>query len=63
MEISIDRSLCDGHGQCIAVSEGLFDFDENGTTILTADPTEDQRPLAELAAAACPSLAISVSDD
>ncbi|GAB3207821.1 ferredoxin [Nocardia tengchongensis] len=62
MKVSIDSSLCDSHGQCIAVSEGLFDFDTDGTTVLTTDATEEHRPLAILAAASCPSLAISVSD-
>nr|WP_258562317.1 ferredoxin [Nocardia africana] len=63
MNISIDRDLCDNHGQCIAVSEGLFDTDDNGVTVLTRTAGPADRPLATLAAHACPALAITVSDE
>ncbi|MFX0578476.1 ferredoxin [Nocardia nepalensis] len=63
MKLSIDYALCDGQGQCIAVSDGLFDFDGNGKTVITATTHEDPLSLARLAAAACPNMAISVSED
>ena len=62
MKITIDRSLCESHGQCEYVARDLFRLDDDGTAAITQDQTGSLRPQAELAASVCPALAITVTD-
>lgn len=63
MHISVDYTLCEGHGQCLMAAPELFDLpdDAEQAVILNADPPEALRDKAIRAAAMCPALAITVS--
>jgi len=62
MKITIDQSRCESHGQCEYVAPDLFRLDDDGTVTVTQDPTGSLRAKAQLAAGACPALAITVTD-
>lgn len=63
MKISIDPDRCSGHGRCYVVSPSLFVDDEAGYGQVRTDVhlSEDLRPDAKRAAAACPEQAITIS--
>ena len=63
MRISIDRSVCTGHGRCYALAPAVIDADDDGFGVVVGDgvvpPDEEDR--ARRAAANCPEDAISVT--
>lgn len=63
MHISVDYTLCEGHGQCLMAAPDLFDLpdDADQVVVLDSDPPESQRERAVRAAAMCPALAIRVT--
>lgn len=63
MHISVDYTLCEGHGQCLMAAPELFDLPDGAdqVVVLDADPPESERDRAVRAAAMCPALAITVS--
>ncbi|NEM04708.1 ferredoxin [Geodermatophilus normandii] len=66
MRISIDPSLCQGHGRCYDLAPGLFGADDEGyATLLVPDGRvpADLEDGARLAAANCPESAVLVLRD
>lgn len=64
MEISIDKALCIGAGQCAAFAEGVFDQDENGIAyLLSAQVSADRFDEVRLAAQLCPVSAIAIIEE
>ena len=63
MHISVDYTLCEGHGQCLLAAPDLFDLPDGAeqVVVLDAEPPESQRDRAVRAAAMCPALAIRVT--
>jgi ferredoxin len=61
MKISVDRDLCESHGQCEFVAEKVFRMDDDGVIHFREEVPEEQREEVELAAQVCPTLAITVS--
>lgn len=63
MHISVDYTLCEGHGQCLMAAPELFDLPDgvDQVVVLDADPPESARDRAVRAAAMCPAQAITVS--
>ena len=63
MLISVDYTLCEGHGQCLMAAPDLFDLPDGAdqVVVLDSDPPESQRERAVRAAAMCPALAIRVT--
>jgi ferredoxin len=63
MRISVDYTLCEGHGQCLMAAPELFDLPDGvgQVVVLDADPPESERDRAVRAAAMCPAQAITVS--
>ncbi len=65
MKARIDGVLCTGHGRCYALSDEVYDLDDNGynaqrgTTIDIAPGHEDG---ARLGAENCPEAAITIID-
>jgi ferredoxin len=62
MRISIDKSLCAGHGRCFSIAPEIFDYDEEGFGV----PTRETVPAgleddARRAVAGCPERAITVA--
>lgn len=64
MKIIADRSRCAGHARCAAVSDKLFELDENGYIAfdqkLVPDGMED---LARRGTRACPERALRLEED
>ena len=63
MHITVDYTLCEGHGQCLMAAPELFDLPDGAdqVVVLDADPPESERDRAVRAAAMCPALAITVT--
>ncbi|KXF55797.1 ferredoxin [Rhodococcus sp. SC4] len=64
MKVTIDPTLCQGHGRCVTICPDVFDMDDQGNgVVVTADvPTELQADVDE-AVTACPESAIIVAAD
>lgn len=65
MRIRVDSDKCQGHNRCYALAPDLFDVDDLGYAKEIGDGSvapaqEDQ---ARLAAANCPELAITITED
>ena len=61
LEISIDRDVCMGSGNCSFWAPGVFDLDDDGIAIVL-DPTAAPDDKIVLAAQGCPTQAIAVFD-
>lgn len=60
-ELSIDDTVCCGHGRCYALAPDLFEPDDDeGRARVTAQPTADQLDVAHRAAQNCPEQAITL---
>jgi ferredoxin len=57
--VSVDLSVCQGHGRCYSLHPDLFQPDEEGYSIVQGDGTTSL-PIAEHARALCPEAAITV---
>ena len=57
--ISIDRSLCNGHGVCEAIAPEVFELGDDGLVVLRAALSEDDA--VQEACDCCPMGAISIS--
>ncbi len=63
MKIVVNRSLCEGNGNCEAVAPEIFELDdEDELTIINEHPDESLREKAEAAVRACPKSALSIED-
>jgi len=64
MKVIVDQDKCVSSGQCVLNAAGVFDQrDDDGVVVLlTEHPPADQEENARKAAAACPSLAISIEE-
>jgi ferredoxin len=59
IEISIDRELCMGSGNCAFWAPGVFDLDDDGIAIVL-DPTAQPEDKIVMAAQGCPTQAITI---
>ncbi len=62
MKVKIDRSLCIGVGNCVAIAPTVFQLDEENKVILIDPESVDDNKLQE-AAESCPVNAIIIEDD
>lgn len=62
MRIVLDRSACQGHGRCYALSPTLFEPDDEGFARLrgSGEVGADDEDAAVLAADSCPEYAITI---
>jgi ferredoxin len=62
--LTIESSLCSGHGRCYEVAPKLFHSDDDGYGQVT-EPivTGEDRKLAERVAGLCPELAVRLADE
>lgn len=63
MKIIADRSLCQGHGQCIEAAPDVFDLDDEAlVVVLDGEPDEANRRAVEEAVDRCPVDALRIED-
>jgi ferredoxin len=63
MKVVVNRSLCDGNGNCAAAAPELFELDdEDQLHILKESFGEELRAKAEAAVRSCPKNALSLED-
>lgn len=62
MKVRINRKLCLGLGNCVALAPTVFEFDEEGKAIVLDPSSVDDDALLE-AAESCPYDAIILEDD
>ena len=61
-KLSIDASLCQGHGRCYTLAPEWFDCDDEGYgVVLTEEVTEADEANVRPAVEACPERAIELS--
>ena len=60
MKISVDRDLCQDHGQCAIAAPAVFQINDEGTLVYDPNPDDSQRQRVLRAAASCPVQAILV---
>lgn len=61
VRITVDRGVCEQHGQCVEAAPDLFWFDEQGDLQYRAEA--DDAAAAEDAVFLCPTQAISLTRD
>ncbi len=62
MKVRIDRNLCTGLGNCVALAPTVFELDEEGKAVVLDPASVDDDALLE-AAESCPYDAIIIEDD
>jgi ferredoxin len=62
LEITINRELCMGSGNCSFWAPGVFDLDDDGIAVVL-DVTAQPEDKIVLAAQGCPTQAITVTRD
>ncbi|OBH53279.1 ferredoxin [Mycobacterium sp. E2479] len=63
MHITVDRNLCEGHGQCLLAAPDVFDIPDGAeqVVVLEPEPPEAERERVTRAAAMCPAQAIRIN--
>ena len=62
MKIVVDRDLCIGAAPCVAIAGSVFQLDEEGKAIIIDEKGADDETI-KLAAEACPTRAIILTDE
>ena len=65
MKLSVDASLCAGHGQCYAIAPDLLSDDDEGFVTLrghSMDVPDDLTDEARKAVAVCPERAVTLQE-
>ncbi|MGH3357537.1 MAG: ferredoxin [Nocardioidaceae bacterium] len=60
MRVSVDRNMCQNHGQCAIAAPDVFEIDDDGELQYVSDPAEAVASDVEDAADVCPVQAILV---
>ena len=62
MKVKIDRDLCIGVSNCVAIAPTVFKLDEDNKAVVLDPSSVDEQTLLE-AAESCPENAITIEDD
>lgn len=62
MEISVDRGLCQEHGQCAIAAPSVFEINGDGELVYDPAPDDARRDEVEEAADVCPVQAILLDE-
>jgi ferredoxin len=63
MKIEVDRTKCQGYGQCCLTAPAVFELDPDGTAaVIDSAPPEELLDAVEEAADCCPTQAILVEN-
>ena len=60
MRITVDRDLCDLHGQCVLTAPDVFRFDDDGELQYLPEVDGELAARVEAAASICPTAAIEI---
>jgi ferredoxin len=61
VKVSVDRGLCEAHGNCMSLEPEVFDLgDDDVLTILDEEPDESKRAVIEQAVIRCPRQALTL---
>ena len=60
MKVSVDRSVCQNHGQCAIAAPDVFDLDDDGELVYEPEPSDEFATDVEEAADVCPVQAITI---
>lgn len=64
MRIEADHDACIGSGNCVMISEALFDQDDDGVVVVLVDDVPDEEvEHAREAVRLCPSSALKLAGD
>ena len=63
MHVTVDYTLCEGHGQCLLAAPDVFDLPDDVEQVVVSNPNppEQTRDAIVRAAAMCPAQALSVT--
>jgi ferredoxin len=61
IKITIDHTLCQGHGQCQDTAPGIFEVRDDGLAYVIGEVPASSLDLARDAASRCPADAITVT--
>ncbi|WP_099022952.1 ferredoxin [Mycolicibacterium palauense] len=59
MHVTVDRSLCQDHGQCCIAAPAVFTLNDDGVLEYDASPDDSELENVEAAADVCPAQAIT----
>lgn len=62
MNVTVDRQLCQDHGQCAIAAPEVFRINDEGKLEYNGTPDDAQREYVEEAADVCPVQAILIAD-
>lgn len=64
MQVTVDRSICQGYGNCVAVAPEFFDLDDSGRAVVLNSTVEKSAEQGAVRAAIplCPVNAIKLED-
>lgn len=62
MKVKVDRELCSGVGNCVALAPKVFKLDQQNKAVATDGSSADEQALWD-AAQSCPENAIILEDD
>ena len=62
MKVKVDRSLCIGVGNCVAMAPTVFKLDKNNKAVILEVDSVDSQTLMD-AAESCPVDAVIIEDD
>ncbi|KHF42934.1 ferredoxin [Saccharomonospora viridis] len=62
MKVTVDRALCQDHGQCAIAAPDVFRMDDDGKLVYEPNPDDSLRDEVEEAADVCPVQAILIGD-
>ena len=62
MKVIVDRDLCQGIGNCVAIAPGVFQLDKQNKAVATPIESVNQEKI-RAAAESCPLDAIVLQDD
>lgn len=62
MKVTVDRDLCIGAGNCVAIAPSVFRLDDERKAVVMVPSSIDDETLEE-AAESCPTMAVILEDD
>jgi len=58
--IHVDRARCTGIGICESIAPAVFEVDDDGTLMLSAETVQDDLETVEEAVRSCPAMALTL---